>query len=170
MRACAYAEVVEALQAGTAVSPERAPTRLRVVAPVLGVAGLATLTFGTFLPWLRSGSVLRNSYQTDGAIRQLLQPGEPIKTALAAWPAVSFACAAVVALYAVSMRRSAAALAVVTALIAAAVATAALAAGAVQSVRAESSGPTVTLVGSVLVLLAVSVQVAIVTTAWREPR
>lgn len=161
---------MEALQAGTSGARGRLPIRLRVAGPVLGVCGLVTLTLGTFLPWLRSGTVVRNSYQTDGAIRQLLQPGEPIRTALAAWPAVSFAGVAVMALYAVSMRRSAAALAVVTALVAAAVATAALAAGADQSVRAESSGPTVTLVGSVLIMLAVSIQVAGLTTAWREPR
>jgi len=161
---------VDTAQAGTAFETADAPTRLRVAALAAGLIGLATLTIGTFLPWLRSGQVLRNSYQTDGAIRQLLQPGEPIRTALAAWPAVSFACAAVAALYAVSMRRSAAALAVLTALAAAAVATAALAAGAVQSVRAETSGPTVTLIGAVLVLAAVSMQVAITSKSWREPR
>ena len=161
---------MEAADAGTEVARQRPPTRLTVGAPVLGLLGLVTLTVGTFLPWLRSGQVLRNSYQTDGAIRQLLQPDEPIRTALAAWPAVSLACAAAVALYSVSMRRSALALAVVTALVAAAVATAALAAGAVQSVRAETSGPTVTLIGAVVVLIAVSMQVAIVSRAWREPR
>ena len=157
-------------EADIAVEGGDAPTRLRVAVAAGGLIGLATLTTGTFLPWLRSGQVLRNSYQTDGAIRQLLQPDEPIRTALAAWPAVSFACAAVAALYVVSMRRSAAALAVATALIAAAVATAALAAGAVRSVRAETSGPTVTLIGAVLVLVAVSMQVAITSKTWREPR
>jgi hypothetical protein len=126
--------------------------------PALGVAGLVTIVVGTFLPWLRSGRVLRNSYETDGAIRRLLVTDGIAHGALAIWPAVSLACAAIIALYTLGARGVGLALAVVTALVAAAVGIGALTAPRLGSLAVETSGPAVTLAGSILVLLAATLR------------
>lgn len=136
--------------------------RLHVTAvPAVGAVGLVLIVIGTFLPWLRSGRVLRNSYETDGAIRRLLAPDGLARGALSVWPAVSLACAAVVALYLFGARSSALALAVLTSLVAAAVGTGALTAPRVGSLSVEASGPACTVAGTALVLLAATLRFVI---------
>lgn len=119
----------------------------------VAVLGLAVLIVGTFLPWLRSGDVLRNSYQSVGAIRSLID-GAP-NAVLTAWLFVIPVCALCVALYALRLRRTSAAVGVVVSIV---VGTAAVLV-AVQGdepgalVGASAVGPMVTLVGAVVVLL-----------------
>ena len=48
------------------------------------VLGLAVIVLGTFLPWLRSGTVLRDSYESVGALRTLVEGGV-LTTLLTAW-------------------------------------------------------------------------------------
>lgn len=129
--------------------------------PVLGGVGLVTIVVGTFLPWLRSGDLSRNSYQTDGAIRRLLEPDGIAHAALTVWPAVSLACAAVIALYALTARGAAFALGLVTALAAAAVGIGALTSPRMGSISVEGSGPATTVAGAGLTVLAIILRFAL---------
>ena len=140
---------------------------LHAVTPAAGGAGLCVLVVGTFLPWLRSGDVLRNSYQTDGAIRRLMEPDGLLRTALHVWPLVSLACAAVVALFLLGLRFVAAAMAVVVALAAGGVSLAALISTGTQPIMIDSRGPLGTFVGAAVVLVAASMQLAISVRARR---
>ena len=120
----------------------------------LGVAGLVALVVGTFLPWLNSGQARRNSYETGGALKRLLGLHGPAEAAVSAWPLIALVCAAVVAIFAVGLRRSAALVALLTALVSGVVASAALLVHGNQFIRPVSLGPLVTLVGATGVLLA----------------
>jgi hypothetical protein len=118
-----------------------------------GVAavGLITTVIGTFLPWLRSGSVLRDSYQAREALRGLIRIGNALFSALfTVWPAVIPACAACVALYALRLPRIAAIACGVTC--AAAGATAAFFVGRTGSqstlIDVVTTGPVVTMTGA----------------------
>src|SRR5882757_5448458 len=78
--------------------PDRMRTmrpRLPVLLPI-GAAGLVTLVVGTFLPWLRSGEVRRNSYTSFGLLRRLIGFPGPAEPLLRAWPLLGAVCAAVV--------------------------------------------------------------------------
>ena len=54
----------------TTAAGQRARLRL---APAAMCAGLVVLMIGTFLPWLESGRVSRNSYAGDSALRELVE-------------------------------------------------------------------------------------------------
>lgn len=125
---------------------------------VPGAVGLVLVVIGTFLPWLRSGRRLRNSYETDGAIRRLLEPEGLAHTALSIWPAVSLACAGAIALYVFGLRVLAVVLALLIALTAGAVAIGALSAPSIHSVAVAATGPVTTLCGAGLILTAVSIR------------
>lgn len=119
-------------------------------------AGLVLLVAGTFLPWLRSGSVLRNSYQTVGIARRLTALGEGVQGVLtAAWPAVGIVAALCAAIYVVGARRTAAVASSLLAAIAGTVATLAmvLLPANESTVRVIAAGPVVTLGGAVLALV-----------------
>jgi len=117
--------------------------------------GLAVIVVGTFLPWLRSGRATRNSYATDGAVRRLLQLDGTVDAALRAWPFLSLACAVAAALVLVGRRRIGAGVAAVVALCTGAVAAGALLSSSRGLLRPDTTGPAVTLTGSILTLLAV---------------
>jgi hypothetical protein len=133
---------------------------MRTVAARLGAgaaaAGLAILVLGTFLPWLRSGSVLRDSYQSAGALRGLIGGlNDQASALLAGWPAVIPCCAVCVAGYALGLRRSAAVLGlVVAATVGTAAGLVAVQAGGPDSLVAPvTTGPAVTLTGATIVLI-----------------
>ena len=107
-----------------------------------------------FLPWLDSGRARRSSYETGGALKRLLGLRGLPEAAVSAWPMVALVCAAVVAIFAVGLRRSAAVLGLLTALATGAVAVAALVVDGTRFIRPVSLGPTVTLVGATAVLVA----------------
>jgi hypothetical protein len=135
--------------------------RLGVVGAVpaaLGCAGLLSVVVGTFLPWLYSGSRSRNSYQTDGAIRRLLGVGGIGDAALTVWPFVGLACGVAVAALLVGLPRTAAVIGLLAATGAAAGAIAMLAADRSVLVRPAIVGPIVTLLGSLAVPAAVTIQ------------
>lgn len=123
-----------------------------VAVQLLGITGLVVLVAGTFLPWLRSGDARRNSYQTGGTLRRLLDLHGVLDVAVSAWPFAGLTCAAVVALFAVGLRRCAAALGLVTALAMGSVAIAALRVDSNAFVRPVRFGPAVTLAGAIMVL------------------
>jgi hypothetical protein len=127
---------------------------------ICGAVGMALVVIGTFLPWLRSGRRLRNSYQADGAIRRLLEPQGPAHFVLSVWPAISIACAVAVALYALGARTVALTLGLLIGLGVAAVAIGALSAPRVHAASVVPPGPVVTLIGAASVLAAVSIRFA----------
>jgi hypothetical protein len=58
-----------------------------VIPPVLGAIGLVAIVIGTFLPWLRSGTQDRNSYQAGGAVAVLrIEAREDLEMARQARP------------------------------------------------------------------------------------
>lgn len=64
----------------------------------LGVVGLLVVVAGTFLPWLTSGGVDRNSYAVLGIVRRLRFVDGAAATALSLWPLIgTIAMAPVVA-------------------------------------------------------------------------
>jgi len=116
---------------------------------VLGAAGLVTMVLGTFLPWLRSGEVQRNSYASFGVLRRLIGFHGAAEMLLRGWPLLGAVCALVVVLAVAGLLRVAAVLALVVAAWAAAVAGGALAHQPAAGVRVESLGPIVTITGTV---------------------
>ncbi|HEX9335494.1 MAG TPA: hypothetical protein VF892_06400 [Pseudonocardiaceae bacterium] len=132
---------------------------MRMVVARLGAGvatvGIAVLVTGTFLPWLRSGAVLRDSYQSVGALRGLVAGlNAQVGTLLAAWSVVIPCCAVCVAGYALGLRRSAAVLGVlVSAIVGTAAGVVAVQGGATDAVVGPvTTGPVVTLVGATIVL------------------
>ena len=118
--------------------------------------GVVLVLVGTFLPWLRSGSALRDSYQTIGLIRFYhLLDGSPLGSLLTVWVGLTPAITVCVAAYALGLRRSAACAAAVVAVLTGTVAVVATvqagSGGALLGVA--GTGPAVTLTGSALVLL-----------------
>lgn len=133
--------------------PSPAPHAHRVGAG-LGLAGLAVTVVGTFLPWLQSGQVRRNSYQTSGAMQRLLGLHGAADSALTAWPFVGLACAVSVALFALGLHRAGAVTALATGAAAAVVAVGALTVDGTGLVAPVRVGPAVTLAGAIAVLAA----------------
>lgn len=117
--------------------------------------GLVVAMVGTFLPWLQSGAVGRNSYAADGAIRRILQLDGVVGALLAAWPFLGVVCASAVALLVLGYVRTGATLAVLGALAAGTVSIAVLASSGSTLIHAATSGPVSTLTGSSVVLVSV---------------
>jgi hypothetical protein len=126
--------------------------RRLAAAGLAGFAGLAVIVVGTFLPWLRSGRATHNSYQADGTVQRLLDIRGPLRTALAVWPFVGLACAAVAALFALGLRASAAVLGLVLGAGAGAVAIGVLNVRGNTFARPAHPGPIVTLTGVILLM------------------
>jgi hypothetical protein len=94
------------------------PFPFGLVGAATAAAGLVLVAVGTFLPWFRSGIVLRDSYDTIGVARTLrLDEDSPLKLALDAWTMVVPVITLCIALYAFGLRRTAATIAVVVAIV-----------------------------------------------------
>jgi hypothetical protein len=121
----------------------------------LTAVGVLVLLTGTLLPWLRSGTVSRDSYQSIGALRDLPTPPTGAENALLyGWLAVIPLSAVCIALFAVSLRRPSVVVACLVAALAAAASVMAMAApGATGSVGFSPIGPTVTLLGAAFALV-----------------
>jgi hypothetical protein len=127
--------------------------------------GLLTLLLGTFLAWSRSGSVYRDSYQSLGILKQLgfMEAFPALQSFVNVWLAAIPAVAVAIALYALGLRRSAAVLAAILAIMMGTIAGVATVQGGGTNglVGIASVGPVVTFIGAVLALLgAVTVLVA----------
>lgn len=132
----------------------------RTLLPLAGAGcaglGVVLIVIGTFLPWFRSGSTFRDSYQAIGLIRfyQLLDDS-PLNALLTVWVGLTPAITVCVVAYALGLRRTAACAAGVLAVLTGTVATVAVVqvgdGGALLGVA--GTGPAVTLTGSALVLL-----------------
>ncbi|MCG8920036.1 hypothetical protein L6E12_30120 [Actinokineospora sp. PR83] len=145
------------------------PARLPATA---AAAGLATLVVGLFLPWFRSGAVLRDSFESVGVIRTL---GFLRGTGWAWLPAAWFSLVPVVTLcvaaYALGLRRTSATLCLVVTILSGTVAGgAAVGQGSGDSsLGIAGTGPTTTAVGAVIAVVgAVGVLVGERRSARRE--
>lgn len=135
------------------LTPARAPSSRVRRADLLAALGLVLLAVGTFLPWLRSGTVDRNSYATGGALRRLVTPDGLVSGALTVWPFLSLACAAALALLLLGRSGYGLLLGGLAAAAAGTVAAVTLTVGGAGVVHPAALGPAVTALGSVLVLL-----------------
>jgi hypothetical protein len=114
--------------------------------------GLSLMVIGTFLPWMTSGSVTRNSYQAGGVARRVLQVPTWLSGALHVWPFVGLACAVVVALIVAGLPQPAGVFGVVVSVACAAVSIGTLTLDGNAAVRPNSAGPATTIIGAVMVL------------------
>jgi hypothetical protein len=117
--------------------------------------GLVLLVVGTFLPWLWSGRVARNSYAAGGAARRLLGVGGWLDTALRAWSFIGVLAAVAIALVLLGRSRLGTALAALAAAAGGGTAAWVLTAAGNGFVRPATLGPVVTLTGSIMTTLGV---------------
>jgi hypothetical protein len=131
------------------------------------VAGLAAVVAGTFLPWLRSGTVDRSSYSADDVLRRI----EALPTALGflldVWPFLSLACAAAAALAVLRVDRAALTVGAICAVTAGTTSAVVLVRGPTGLVRPVSTGPLVTLAGATVVFVTVLISLV---RAYFRPR
>jgi hypothetical protein len=135
-----------------------------LVSALFAIAGLLAVGIGGFLPWLRSGAVLRSSFEAAGVAGRLGPWDAPLlDVALAGWIAIPLLCAICIAVYVIGLIRTAAGFAVIVSFLAGTVALAAyvLGSGGSGVVTVVAAGPLTTsfgaavaLVGSVAALLA----------------
>jgi hypothetical protein len=136
----------------------RPHTKVAIAGALLLALGLVTLAVGTFLPWVRSGSVLRDSYESIAVIRTIkVLDGSPLALVLDAWVVLIPVSTLCVVTYAAGFRRSAATVSGIVAIISGTVAGAATVVSGGEGVRLgiSSTGPTTTLIGAVLALAGV---------------
>jgi len=111
---------------------------------------------GTFLPWLRSGDVVRNSYQAVSIARRLTALGEGVLGATtAAWPAMGIAAALCAVIYMFGAHRTASVSVLLLSVVVGTIATlpVVLLPGSESTIRVIIVGPIVTLSGAVLALV-----------------
>lgn len=135
------------------------------LAYALGAGGLVGVVAGTFLPWLRSGQVRRNSYASFGELRRLIGFHGPAEAATHSWPLLGVCTAAVVIAALAGLARTAAVLGLLTAAWTATVSAAVLAQDNAKGVRIVMVGPAVTITGDIALILA-----AILTLTFRARR
>lgn len=134
-------------------APAGTPARsVRRYGDVLTGTGLLILVAGTFLPWLRSGTVERTSYSADGVARRLLDLHGLTGAVLMVWPFLSLLCAAALGLLILRVTRIAVTLAALCALAAGIVCVRVLTTHSNSIVGVATIGPAVTLAGCAVVL------------------
>jgi hypothetical protein len=133
----------------------RPHTRVGLAGALLTAAGLVTVAVGTFLPWVRSGSVLRDSYESISLIRTIrVLDDNPLALIVDTWTLLIPISTLCLIAYAVGFRRSAATIAGVVAIISGTIAGAATVVSGGEDIQLGISniGPATTLVGAVLTL------------------
>lgn len=129
-----------------------------MVGAALTATGLVTIAVGTFLPWVKSGSVLRDSYQSISVIRTFkVLDGSPFALVLDVWTLLIPVMTLCLVGYALGFRRWSAVVSVTIAIVGGTVAGAArvLSTGEEVSLGIANIGPTTTLVGAVLTVAGV---------------
>ncbi|OZM72516.1 hypothetical protein CFN78_15460 [Amycolatopsis antarctica] len=119
-------------------------------------AGLVTVVAGTFLPWFRSGGVLRNSYETIALADHFALFGDAaLAVVFRSWIAVPLATTACLALYALRLFRTAATLSAVLAIVVGTVAlTLAVESGGTGGpIGLASAGPWTSTAGAITALI-----------------
>jgi len=131
---------------------------LGIAGAALTAVGLVVVAVGTFLPWVRSGAVLRDSYQSIAVIRTIkVLDDSPLELILDAWTLIIPVVTVCIVLYALGFRRTAATISTIVAIISGTVGGAATVVSGGEGVRLgiASIGPTTTSVGAVLTLVGV---------------
>lgn len=133
----------------------RRPTRVGIGGACLAVVGLVLAILGTFLPWVRSGMVLRDSYESIGVMRRIdVLDDSPLELVLTGWIAIIPVVTLCVVVYIVGFRRTAAVVSTIVAIFCGTIAgIATVVSGGDEVLGIDSTGPNVTLIGSVLALL-----------------
>lgn len=129
-----------------------------VAGAVVTAVGLVTVAVGTFLPWVRSGAVLRDSYESIAVIRAFkVVDGSPFALVVDAWTLLVPAMTVGLVVYALGFRRSGATISAVVAIVSGTISGVAtvISGGEEVHLGLTSIGPTTTLVGAVLTLVGV---------------
>ena len=122
----------------------------------VAAAGLALVAVGTFLPWVVSGSVLRDSYQSISVVRAIKAvDGGPLEFALDAWTMIIPTITLCVLGYALGLRRTAATISSILAIICGTIAGAATVVSGGEGLAIAGTGPVTMLIGSVLTVIGV---------------
>lgn len=138
--------------------PTTSPSRTRLGTGGAWVAGtgLVLVAVGTFLPWVVSGSVLRDSYESIGVVRRLrVLDGSPVAAVLDGWMMIIPVITLCVAGYAFGVRRTAATISTILAIICGTIAGAATVVGSGEDVGLgiAVAGPVTMLIGCVLTVI-----------------
>jgi hypothetical protein len=136
----------------------RPHTRAGLAGAVLTAVGLVVIAVGTFLPWVVSGAVLRDSYESIAFVRTVkVLDGNPLLLVIDAWTLLIPISTLCLVVYALGLRRVAATLAGVAAIISGTVSGAAAVISGGEDIRLgiASVGPTTTLVGAVVTLVGI---------------
>jgi hypothetical protein len=105
---------------------------------------------GTFLPWLRSGTVDRNSYRAGDVLRRIEQLPAVLGFLMEIWRFLPLACAVAAALVLLRIDWAGLTVAAVCAVVAGTSSAVVLVRGSSGLVRAVSTGPLLSLTGSAL--------------------
>lgn len=149
----------------------RVATRARPVVVLVAALGIVVAAAGTFLPWMRSGAVNRDSYEVVAlALRLRMADTAVLRGALAGWSVVPVCVAIGCVLFAFRLDRTAAVLVACSACFVGTVAGFFTVQGGASDtpVAVVSAGPVTSMVGASIALLA-SCGV-FVTKRWRRAR
>ncbi|WP_447002911.1 hypothetical protein ACRAKI_24765 [Saccharothrix isguenensis] len=132
--------------------PLAGPTTRHRAGAVLGVIGLVTAAVGTFLPWLRSGTVTRTSYEVLALRGFAGLDGVPGEIVRGIWVGLTPLAVCCVVLWVLRLHRFAACVALLFGTIAGTVAALAAVQGGNEAalVGISMTGPVTTLGGAVL--------------------
>jgi hypothetical protein len=136
----------------------RPHTPTGVAAAAVTATGLVIVAVGTFLPWVRSGTVLRDSYQSIAVVRSIgVLDGTPLTLLIDVWTLLIPISTVCLIAYALGFRRSSATVSAVVAIISGTVSGAAtvISGGEEIHLGISSIGPVTTFVGAVLTLVGV---------------
>ena len=132
-----------------------------LIGRVLVTTDAATVLVGSFLPWLRSGTRHRNSYDIFSLVDRIgYSPDGPVGWALRLWPALPLLLAAALTLLWWSGREAAGAAVAAIAAIYAGVVSIAVRASSPTGLVAAEYGPWVTLAGAISLLAGAAVTIA----------
>lgn len=123
---------------------------------VLGGAGLTVVAIATFLPWFKSGTVLRDSYETISIARTLkIFEGTPLVPIMGAWTMIIPVITLSVIVYTLGFRRVAATIAGILAIFCGTIVQLLPVRSGSDDAQlgVASAGPTVMMIGAGLVLL-----------------
>ena len=137
-------------------NPTRVRTRLGSVAAGVAAVGALLVAVGTFLPWVVSGSVLRDSYESISVIRTVRAlDGNPLELVLDGWTMIIPALTLCVVGYALGFRRAAATISTILAIICGTIAATAtvVSGGEDVGLGIAGAGPITMLIGSVLTVI-----------------
>lgn len=135
----------------------RVVTTSRWFVVIAAALGIVVTAGGTFLPWLRSGAVNRDSYEVVAlALRLGIADGALARGALACWSAVPIICAVGCVLFALRFDRAAAVSVICSACLIGTVAVVfTVQGGAIDThVAVARAGPVMSMVGALIALLA----------------